>query len=354
MAIMSENGFNPKRTGSILALDGQPSTQGPPIENTEVLPSEAVPEATSNDSVGPQAPKEPTASDIYREFFVLINEQSPLGRLSELRALINRLLETVMRSSKVAEKYNWLVIHDPLMMTRGDTDKIYKAITKFKEKREIGLIVTSGGGQIEPAYLISKLCRESTSGKFVTVVPRRAKSAATLICCGADEIHMGHMSELGPIDPQINDLPALGLKNAVQHLAELASQFPKAAEMFAKYLAASLDLVNLGYYERVAESAAQYADRLLRKRVLSLKGDTQEVAKHLVYGYKDHGFVIDRTEADSIFGDAMIKTGTPEYELGNAIYEWLAVVEKGCDNAGYSFYLYGAPESECNFIKKKK
>src|SRR5258708_1953989 len=112
-------------------------------------------------------------------------------------------------------------------MARPDADKIYKVISKFSDKREIGLIITSGGGQIEPAYLISKLCRESTPGKFVAVVPRRAKSGATLVCCGADEIHMGQMSELGPIDPQFDDLPALGLKHAVQHVAELASQFPK-------------------------------------------------------------------------------------------------------------------------------
>jgi membrane-bound ClpP family serine protease len=126
--------------------------------------------------------------------------------------------------------------------------------------------------------LISKLCRESAVGKFIVVVPRRAKSAATLICCGADEIHMGQMSELGPIDPQIDYLPALGLKNAIQHLAELASQYPTASEMFAKYLSESLNLEHLGYYERVVKSAVQYAERLLRKRIVHLKGDYRETS----------------------------------------------------------------------------
>ena len=35
------------------------------------------------------------------------------------------------------------------------------------------------------------------------MVPRMAKSAATMICLGANEIIMSSTSELGPIDPQI-------------------------------------------------------------------------------------------------------------------------------------------------------
>lgn len=309
--------------------------------------------AVKSQALESEPPKQATAPELYGEFFALIVEENPLTKVADLRSLVSRLLKVIMTTSSVTSKYNWLVIHDPLTMTRPDADKIYKAISTFDKKKDIALTVTSGGGQIEPAYLISKLCREMTSGRFVAIVPRRAKSGATLICCGADEIHMGQMSELGPIDPQLDKLPALGLKNAVQHLAELASQYPKASDMFAKYLADSLDLVNLGYYERVAESAVQYAERLLRRRISPLKSDPRQVAEHLVYGYKDHGFVIDRMEAEAIFGPAMVKGGTPEYDLGNMIYEWLSLIERACDSVGYNFYLYGTPDSECNFVKKR-
>jgi ClpP class serine protease len=43
--------------------------------------------------------------------------------------------------------------------------------------------------------------------RLVVVVPDQAKSAATLIALGADEILMGPASDLGPIDPQI-ELPS--------------------------------------------------------------------------------------------------------------------------------------------------
>jgi len=125
--------------------------------------------------------------------------------------------------------------------------------------------------------------------------------------------------------------------------------------MFAKYLSSTLpNLVNLGYYERVAESAVQYAERLLKKRVLPLKANPHDVARQLVYGYMDHGFVIDQIEAENIFGDSMIKTGGDEYNLGNMVYEWLSLIDSACGTAGYGFYMYGNPDSEASFYKKKK
>lgn len=322
------------------------------IENTETLPN-PVPSESAAAAHGVPPPKVPSQSDLYGEFWSLIRGDNPLSKHDEMSALVGKIIQSAMRPYGVAEKYNWIIIHDPLKMLRSDSDKIYKTVNAFERKRDVGLIITSGGGEIEPAYLISKLCREAAAEKFIAVVPRRAKSAATLLCCGADEIHMGQMSELGPIDPQFDGLPALGLKHAVQHLAELASQHQKASDMLAKYLASSLKLENLGYYERIAESAVQYADRLLRKRILPLKGNSLDVAKLLVYGYMDHSFVIDKAEAQGIFGADMIQAGK-EYEMGNTVYEWLSLISSACESAGYGFYMYGQPSTECNFYKKGK
>jgi ClpP class serine protease len=114
------------------------------------------------------------------------------------------------------------------------SDKIYKAIPDSTQN--VLMIIESGGGEIEPAYLISKTCKRLSKEKFVVSIPRRAKSAATLISLGAKEIHMGLLSELGPIDPQFGGFPALGLSNAVEKIAAMTEKFPKSSDMFAKYL----------------------------------------------------------------------------------------------------------------------
>ena len=156
-------------------------------------------------------------------------------KIEDTRPKIVSCLNNLIKESPVSSKYTILFLYDP----NGDimpytADRIYKALPK-KEKRNILLIIHSSGGRIEPAYLISKCCKEY-SDKFVVSVPRKAKSAATLISLGADEIHMGIMSELGPIDPQFGGLPALGLSSAVEYLAGLCKSHPESGDMLAKYL----------------------------------------------------------------------------------------------------------------------
>jgi hypothetical protein len=109
----------------------------------------------------------------------------------------------------------------------------------------------------------------------------------------------------------------------VEHIANLCKKHPEAVEMLAKYLASNLNLHDLGYFERVSESAVQYAERLLDGRHLPPGQTGASVAQRFVYGYKDHGFVIDREEATEILGPAIVKSNTPEYRLANRIHEYL-------------------------------
>ncbi|GAH24734.1 unnamed protein product, partial [marine sediment metagenome] len=59
---------------------------------------------------------------------------------------------------------------------------------------------------------------------------------------------MGSLSELGPIDPQIGEMPVLGLKDSIEHLSKLVKEYPESSEMFAKYLSNALPLIYLGHY----------------------------------------------------------------------------------------------------------
>lgn len=267
--------------------------------------------------------------------------------------IINYLRQTANKFPDLINKYNIIILNDENSIVPGDADKIYSAVTKFKNEKPLMLILYSNGGFPGSAYLIGKLCLEYSNNNLVIVVPRHAKSAATLLCCAAKEIHMGSLSELGPIDPQIDSMPALGLKNAVQHIAELAKSFPEASDMFAKYLQQSLPLINLGYYERAAESAEQYAEQLLSINSNLLSSDPKEIAHRLVYNYKDHGFVIEKVEAQKIFGN-IIKTNTDEYELGNQLYIELDFIRTIAGIFNHNFYFIGSIDVASNNFTKKQ
>lgn len=263
-------------------------------------------------------------------------------------------LKQIISKSKIKDKYNIVILYDNTTMLKTDADKVYNAVTSFDKKKPILMVLLSGGGVPGSAYLIGKLCREYSNGTFLVAVPRYAKSAATLLCCAANEIHMGSLSELGPIDPQFNGLPALGLKNSIEHIAELVTENPNSSEMFAKYLQLSIEPIQIGYYERVAESSVQYAENLLSSHQANLPKPASEIANELVYKYKDHGFVIDKSEATKILGSKVIKTNTDEYELGNSIYQFLESLKTFAGYLNHNFYFIGGLESEPTLDKFNK
>ena len=320
MAGRNRNGQAPAVSPASVVAPSTP-TEGSELSNSPIFPP-TDPAAVSAPTAPLPEPKPVVQETPWQKLLRVSRANVENDELA--KATWEYVQSKLPQDTQIMKKYDVLYLYDNNTMLQADADRIYSAAQKLNGNRALLLVLHSSGGHIAPAYFISKICRHyATSHEFVVAVPRMAKSAATLICCGADEIHMGLMSELGPIDPQIERMPALGLKNAIDHIAELVKKHPASAEMFASYLAKSLPLSKLGYYERVAESAAQYAERLMQGRKIPVAKSAGEVAKRLVYDYKDHGFVIDAKEAEMVFGVENIKRNTDEYTFANAAYNAL-------------------------------
>jgi hypothetical protein len=56
-------------------------------------------------------------------------------------------------------------------------------------------------------------------------------------------------------DPQIEGLPALGVSQALKTIDSVSELYPKSAEMFARYLRMALTVEQIGYCDRISESA---------------------------------------------------------------------------------------------------
>ena len=275
------------------------------------------------------------------------------GNDDTLKKHVSTRLSSILVKHGLSEYVTVILFDDIDSISDFHADRLYAAAAPFRGSGEdVLLLIHSKGGSVEPAYLTSKTLKRVSNKKFVVAVPRRAKSAATLIALGADEIHMGMNSQLGPIDPQFGGIPALALGNALDVIADLACRFPGTTDLLTKYLTDQIPIRILGYYQRISESAIQYAERLLVGKSLASNHTPESVSKHLVNHYKDHGFVIDLEEATSLLGEAMIKEGTPEYKASDEIFQFLETIDFLLSMHDKQYFYVGTIEDGL-YIKSK-
>lgn len=289
-----------------------------PVHRTELTPSPSQEQSEAEREVRP--PEQKKAQDLLS---VLRD-----GDDEQIKARIKDDIETIVSKFPFTQAYCLLSLYDPKgSIDSGDANNIFTALQQENANRtkNVFLLIASPGGQIESAYQISKLCKSFASRQFVVAVPGVAKSAATLLALGADEIHMAMLGQLGPIDPQLGGLPALGVKQALETIASICQQYPGSSNAFAKYLTQRVTIEQIGYCERVAESAVQYAERLLAKKE-QLRPSARQIAHDLVYLYKEHGFLIDVEEAQARLGDSWIIADSLETKFGSQLYQYLSTV----------------------------
>src|SRR2546422_9003352 len=96
-----------------------------------------------------------------------------------------------------------------------DSEAVLRAIRHTPPEQPIDIILHTPGGLGIAAEQIAKALVER-KGKVTVFVPHYAMSGGTLIALAADEIVMDANAVLGPVDPQIGDMPAASIVKAVQ------------------------------------------------------------------------------------------------------------------------------------------
>ena len=88
-----------------------------------------------------------------------------------------------------------------------DSEKILHAIQMTDSDVPIDIVLHTPGGLVLAAVQIARALHEH-QGKVTAFVPHYAMSGGTLIALAADEIVMCRHAVLGPVDPQLGQLPA--------------------------------------------------------------------------------------------------------------------------------------------------
>lgn len=224
---------------------------------------------------------------------------------------------------------------------------------------ELNVLVASPGGDAHSAYKMAKILRSHSSHVRFFVV-EYAKSAATLLSLCGDEILMGTLAELGPLDMQMEhmNLEGRGSMSALeavkpidyfigmadriaQHMGHVlrervglsrSESFGLALEHAERLLAPVMEKIEpsaVSQASRQLDVTRVYATRLLKE--YHFKGDpegvAESVAQKLVWLYPDHGCVIWRDEAREIGLTVKDGEGDPLWPAILAAYRKLGGVK---------------------------
>lgn len=162
----------------------------------------------------------------------------------------------------------------------GD-DVFFAELLKGCQGRPVDLLLETNGGFTDSTEKICAQLRIAANDLRV-IVPRRAKSNGTVIALAGSEILMGMESELGPIDPSINGVPADFVLKDPAPFGPVMAQLAATAKDQTCKLASSL--LQTGMMKGVPQSDIDDTINKLATR------------SH----YHSHGSVIDMIEAVSL------------------------------------------------------
>ncbi|WP_414488427.1 SDH family Clp fold serine proteinase [Stenotrophomonas maltophilia] len=209
------------------------------------------------------------------------------------------------------------------------------------------VFLTTRGGDPNGGYRVAR-CLRHYYKHVRLVVPSRCKSAGTLIAIAANEVAIGDLGELGPLDIQVKkgseleeNSSGLDIQQALQAVTTHAQdafyrlmlstrEFGLSTKLCAEFAAtvtsgivhplmSQIDPLRVGEMQRATRVALEYGERL-NTYARNLK---QNALERLIGAYPAHGFVIDRKEAGELF----TKVGHPtkeEQDLTDAFWEFIS------------------------------
>lgn len=215
-------------------------------------------------------------------------------------------------------------------------------ILRAAESDKLKLGINTPGGQVNTAYKISKNLRDRFDEIDVFVM-EEAKSGGTTISFVGDNVYMGPMSELGPIEPQVPTdegmVSATTYRNAFENTKEeLAGIHPVDSSVASQALADQLDIVQ---YQNMLESIERMEDNA--RQILERHENIGDgMAENIIDDFSDqptHQYEILYDRASEILPDDMIHRSSEKPKEMSAFQRWFEAYS-GAESASHHTVLY--------------
>ncbi len=124
-------------------------------------------------------------------------------------------------------------------ITDDDKNSLMACVHGLNRHQGLDLFLHTPGGDIAATESLVHYLRQMFGTNIRAVVPQIAMSAGTMIACSTQTIIMGKQSNIGPIDPQFNGIPAHGVlsefNQAIKQTTDDPRSLPLWREIISKY-----------------------------------------------------------------------------------------------------------------------
>ena len=128
-----------------------------------------------------------------------------LGRLSKKTKRNTILYYSGWLQNPISGTFGLMLIND------NDKNGFMGVVQGLDVSKGLDIILHTPGGDIAATESLVDYLNQKFHGNMRAIIPQLAMSGGTIMACACKEILMGKQSSLGPIDPQINGLPASGI-----------------------------------------------------------------------------------------------------------------------------------------------
>ncbi len=170
----------------------------------------------------------------------------------------------------------------------NDEDKsaFMMAVNGLPKDKGLDLILHTPGGGIAAAESLVDYLRRIFGKDIRAIVPHLAMSAGTMIACACRSIVLAKHSNLGPIDPQLNGLPAAAVKKEIERALVEIKADPAALQIW-QFILNKYNPTFIGQCEQAVDWAEDFVKKSLVDNMFDGDADAEKKAKNIVKALSD-------------------------------------------------------------------
>lgn len=222
----------------------------------------------------------------------VLNEITDSKRVDALDFVRRKYLKQFADKTKrnvIAYYSGWLQKPGLWNTAINDDDKnaFMAVIHGLDRKLGLDLILHTPGGDLTATESLVNYLRQMFNTDIRAIIPQIAMSAGTMIACSCKTIIMGKHSNIGPIDPQFNGIPAHGVLSEFQRALKEVKDDPNTIPIW-QTIVAKYHPTFIGECENAIVLASEIVTEWLEMGMFAADSQQKQIVQSIVDKLNNH------------------------------------------------------------------